>query len=95
MSLREKVARAICSTLSSSGPDDMVITPDSQPDAVPYWTEFTDYADAALAAMLAELETPSEELVRIALKAAGDNVYTPHYTMAAALQAIATHIRGK
>lgn len=53
-------------------------------------------ADAAIAALLAELDTPSEEMVRLAIRT-WDNkaVASDEAGMTAAIQAIAQHLREK
>jgi hypothetical protein len=81
MSLREKVAQLVLDDISSSC--------DINP------TEALRVSDIAIATMLAELETPSDEMVETCCFAyqwrPGDN----HQRMAAAIQAIAAHMKGK
>ena len=63
----ERVARALAnSTGSGVCADDPVITPDSQPDTVPYWTEFVGQAETAIAAL--QSAAPVEDDVREALE---------------------------
>jgi len=101
MSLREKVARALYYGRTDLKADSNY--PNTMKRAY-----YQSQADRAIAAMLAELETPSEELVHIALAAwrehlrfhttgdeNGEPVFksTSHEAMTASLQAVAAHLK--
>lgn len=55
----------------------------------------SEIADAAIAALLAELDTPSEGMVNAAIKAAEDADGTFNDGITAAIQAIAAHLKGR